>query len=37
MPNEPTTPNWRERLALTVVRGVVSGAVRALITWLLEY
>ena len=37
MMNEPVNPTWREKLTLAVVRGVVSGTVRAIITWILEH
>ncbi|GAB3862169.1 hypothetical protein ACFPIJ_46945 [Dactylosporangium cerinum] len=36
-PNEPTNPTWREKLTLAAVRGTISGATRALITWILEH
>ena len=37
MPNEPTNPTWREKLTLAAVRGVISGVVRAIVTWMLEH
>ena len=37
MSNEPTNPTWREKLTLAAVRGAVSGAVRAIIAWMLEH
>ncbi|GAB3862177.1 hypothetical protein GCM10027610_105960 [Dactylosporangium cerinum] len=37
MTNEPINQTWREKLTLAAVRGAVSGAIRALITWILEH
>ena len=37
MSDEPANPTWREKLTLAVVRGAISGAVRAIITWVLEH
>jgi len=36
MTTEPTSQTWREKLTLAAVRGAISGAVRAVITWMLE-
>ncbi|GGM22739.1 hypothetical protein GCM10007977_024910 [Dactylosporangium sucinum] len=36
MTTEPTNPTWREKLILAAVRGAIAGAVRAIITWILE-
>ena len=37
MSNDPAGPTWREKLTLAVVRGAISGAVRAILTWMLEH
>ncbi|GGM22747.1 hypothetical protein GCM10007977_024930 [Dactylosporangium sucinum] len=37
MPTDPANPTWREKLALAAVCGAISGAIRALITWMLEH
>ena len=37
MTTEPTNPTLREKLTLAAVRGTISGAVRAVITWMLEH
>jgi hypothetical protein len=37
MPNEPANSTWREKLTLAAVRGAISGAVRAIIIWMLEH
>lgn len=34
---KPTNPTWREKLTVAAVRGAVSGAVRAVIAWVLEH
>ena len=37
MPTHDTAPSLRVRLALAAVTGIGSGAVRAIISWLLEH
>jgi hypothetical protein len=37
MSNEPANPTWREKLTLAAFRGAISGAVRAIISWMLEH
>ena len=37
MSNEPTNPTWREQLTLATLCGAISGAVRAIVTWLLRH
>lgn len=37
MANEPTNPTWREKVTLTAFAAVVSGAIRAITTWILEH
>jgi len=37
MSNDPTNPTWCEKVALAAVRGAISGAVRAFITWALAH
>jgi hypothetical protein len=37
MTTEPTNQTWREKLTLAAVRGAVSGAIRAIITGILEH
>ena len=36
MTTEPTNQTWREKLTLAAVRGAISGAIRAIITWFLD-
>ena len=37
MSTQRTDPTWREKLTLAAVRGVISGVVRAIVTWMLEH
>jgi hypothetical protein len=37
MSNEPANSTWREKVTLAVVRGAISGAVRAIVTWMFEH
>jgi hypothetical protein len=37
MSNEPADSAWRDKLTLAAVRAVISGAVRAIVTWMLEH
>ena len=37
MANEPNNPTWREKVTLAAIAAVVSGVVRAITTWILEY